>query len=128
MQKPINYQAGQTLVTLLVFVVIAAAVTSASVAILLNTTQASSIAANSVIAAHIADSGAENALLRLLRNPDYPGETLPVGDGEAQVNVTGTDPKTITSTGIIGDFQRTVQVVVTYNNNIMSVSSWNYSY
>lgn len=123
-----HYQSGQTLVTLLVFVLIAASITTAAVAVLLNTTQASSNATNSIVAAQIADSGAENALLRLLRNPNYAGETLPVGEGEAQIVVTGTDPKTITSTGVIRDFKKTVQVIVTYNNNIMSVSSWNYIY
>ncbi len=124
----INYRSGQALVTLLVFIVIAAVVTTTAVAILLNTTQSSSIAGNSIIAAQIADSGAENALLRLLRDPDYPGEVLPVGDGSASIVVTGTDPKTIVSTGTVGNFKKTVEVVVTYNDNIMSVSSWNYTY
>lgn len=119
---------GQTLVTLLVFILVATVVTTTAVAVLLNTTRASSIIGDSTIAAQIADSGAENALLRLLRDPDYPGETLPVGDGVATVTVTGTDPKTITSVGSIDNFRKTVQVTVTYTDNIMSVSSWRFVY
>ncbi len=121
-----NLQAGQTLITVLVFIIIASVVTTTAVAVLLNTTQSSSITSNSIVAAQIAESGAENALLRILRDPNYTGEILPVGEGSAQIQVTGTDPKTITSTGTIGDFQKTVQVVITYNNNIMSVSSWTF--
>ena len=120
-------QSGQTLVTLLVFIVVATAVTSTAVAILINTTRSSSILGESIKATQIADSGAENALLRLLRDPNYTGETLTVGEGTAIVSVTGSDPKTITSTGTIGNYKKTVQVIVTYNNT-MSVSSWNYVY
>ncbi|CAN5209201.1 hypothetical protein BH09PAT2_BH09PAT2_05200 [soil metagenome] len=120
-------QSGQTLVTLLVFIVVATAVTSTAVAVLINTTRSSSIIAQSITASHIADSGAENALLRLLRDPNYIGETLTVGSGIATITVTGTTAKTITSIGKIGNFQKTVQVVVTYNNN-MTVSSWTYTY
>ena len=123
----IKNQTGQTLVTLLVFIVVATAVTSTAVAILINTTRSSSILGESIKATQIADSGAENALLRLLRDPNYIGETLSIGQGTATVSVTGSNPKTITSIGTIGNYKSTVQVIVTYNNT-MSVSSWNYVY
>lgn len=123
----VKSQSGQTLITLLVFIVVATAVTSTAVAVLINTTRSSSILGQSITATHIAESGAENALLRLLRDPNYAGETLAVGAGTATITVTGSTTKTITSIGTIGDFQKTVQVVVTYNNT-MTVSSWNYSY
>lgn len=123
----INYQSGQTLVTLLVFIIIAATVTMTATVVLLNTTQSSSIETNNIIATQIADSGAENALLRLLRDPTYTGETLSIGEGTATISVTGSNPITITSTGTIGNYKKTVQVIVTYNNT-MSVSSWNYVY
>lgn len=125
--KFIQNQSGQTLVTLLVFIVVAMAVTSTAVAVLINTTRSSSILGESIKANQIADSGAENALLRLLRDPNYTGEVLTVGAGTATITVTGTNPKTITSTGTIGNYKKTVQVVVNYNNT-MSVSSWNYVY
>ncbi len=123
----IKDRSGQTLVTLLVFIVVATAVTSTAVAVLINTTRSSSIIGQSITATQIADSGAENALLRLLRNPNYTGETLTVGNGTATITVSGSNPKTINSIGKIGDFQKTVQVIVTYNNT-MSVTSWNYVY
>lgn len=123
----IKDRSGQTLVTLLVFIVVATAVTSTAVAVLINTTRSSSIIGESITATQIADSGAENALLRLLRDPNYSGETLTVGNGTATITVSGSNPKTINSVGRIGDFQKTVQIVVTYNNT-MSVTSWSYVY
>ena len=120
-------RSGQTLVTLLVFIVVATAITSTAVAVLINTTRSSSILGQSVTATQVADSGVENALLRLLRDPNYTGETLTVGNGTATVTVTGTTTKTITSIGRIGTFQKTAVVVVAYNDTI-SITSWNYSY
>lgn len=127
-QITIDLRAGQTLITLLVFIVVATTITTTAVAILLNTTESSSIASNAISATQIADSGAENAILRLIRDPSYTGEDMDIGNGNAHISVSGTNPKTITSIGSINNFKKTVQVIVTYNNNIMSVSSWNYVY
>jgi len=48
-----------------------------------------------------AESGAENALQRLLRDPGYTGESLTLPNGAATISVTGTMTKTITSVGSI---------------------------
>ena len=76
------------------------------------------------IAYEIAQAGVENAKLRLLRDPDYTGETLPVGDGSAEITVTknGTD-YTILSQGTIGNFKRQVEVSATYSNNLLVITS-----
>ena len=66
-------EAGQTLVTLLVFVVIATSITAAATAIMINTSQAASQVEKSFITTGVAESGIENALLRLLRDPNYTG-------------------------------------------------------
>lgn len=72
----------------------------------------------------IAESGAENAVLRILRNPNYSGETLTVGNGIAEISVNGSTQKTILSVGKTDNFVRKVQVVVVYVNNIATISSW----
>ncbi|OGK35932.1 hypothetical protein A3A93_05785 [Candidatus Roizmanbacteria bacterium RIFCSPLOWO2_01_FULL_38_12] len=119
-----NSQKGQTLVTLLVFVVVATSITAAATAIMINTSQASSQVENSFVSTGVAEGGIENALIRLLRNPNYTGETLPIGNGTATITVTGTDPKTITSIGVDGTHTKTIQVNVTYNDNIMTITDW----
>ena len=127
-KKRINFESGQTLVTLLVFIVMATVVTTAATAVMINTSQASTRVEGSNLATSVAESGIENALLRLLRDPSYTGETLSVGNGSATITVSGTDPKTITSIGRINNYIKTVEVTVTYNDNIMTVTSWKEQY
>ena len=120
-------KSGQTLVTLLVFSMVAMLVASTAVVIVIN----SALATNSTLlgtqALQIAESGAENSLLRLLRDPHYAGETLSVGEGTATSVVTGTTPKTMTITGNINGFQRKVIVIVTYTDT-MTIQSWKESF
>jgi flagellar basal body-associated protein FliL len=115
---------GQTLVTLLVFTIVAMTVASAAVAIMINVAQATNRIEGSIDASQVAESGIENALLRLLRDPSYTGETLPVGDGSVVIEVTGTDPKIVTAIGTVNSYSKTVQATVTFTNNIMQVTSW----
>lgn len=114
---------GQTLLMLLVFMIIAITITSAAtILILVNSANTQKMEGGS-IAFHLAESGIENALLRLLRNPNYAGETLSINGGTATITITGSNPYTITSTGKKGNFSRTLQVVINYNGN-MTISSW----
>ena len=119
---------GQTLVLLLVFIAIAITITSAAVVMIINSTQASSSFEQSILAYQLAESGAENAILRLLRDPTYTQETLTIGDGTATIEVTGSDPKTIQSTGRLGDFARTVVVTAQDMDGILTVVSWQEQY
>jgi len=124
-------QAGQTLVTLLVFTIVAITITSAAVVIILTNSIGTSKFEQGTNAYYVAESGAENGLLRLLRDPTYCGETLPVDSGTATIGVidggggcNGTSPITITSTGNMGNFSRKVRVIATFVNNILTVTSW----
>ncbi len=117
-------QNGQTLVTLLVFSVIALTVATAAVSIMLNVSHATNRVEGNITASQVAESGIENALLRLLRNPSYTGETLQVGDGTVVITVTGSNPKTVTAIGTLYSHTKTVEATVTFTNGIMSVTSW----
>lgn len=118
------YQKGQTLVTLLVFSVVALTVATTAVTIMINVSQATNRVEGHVNATQTAESGMENALLRLLRDPSYTGETLPVGSGSVVITVTGSNPKTVTAVGTVNSHIKTIQSTVTYTNGIMSVTSW----
>jgi hypothetical protein len=115
---------GQALVTLLIFMVIAVTVTAAAVSLVIINSVSTSKTQQAALVYSVAESGAENAVLRLLRNPFYTGETLAIGDGTAVITVTGTNPKIITSTGTIGTFKRTIEIQVSLTNNIMTIQSW----
>ncbi|KKU56970.1 hypothetical protein A3H89_05680 [Candidatus Amesbacteria bacterium RIFCSPLOWO2_02_FULL_48_11] len=119
---------GQTLVFLLVFVSMSLVITTAAVILAIANSQTTT---GQEMAAHtltIAESGAENALLNLLRNPAYSGGTLTVGQGQATIEVTGSDPFTINVTGTEGSFSRQVRVIAGYSEGILSVSSWQEMY
>ncbi len=117
-------QKGQTLVLLLIFMVITVTITAASVAMIVVNAKAGDKLQQGSNAYSIAESGAETAMIKLLRNPNYAGETLPVGNGQAVVTISGTNPKTIISKGSINNFTRKVQIIADYTNSVLTVTSW----
>ena len=122
--KKITNSSGQVLVTLLVFMVISIIITSAAVVILLVNSESGTKTVLGDEAYYTAESGAENALLRLLRDPYYNGETLQIGNGTATIAISGANPKTIQSIGKVGNFTRTIQVTTSYTDNVLTVTSW----
>lgn len=120
-----NGKRGQTLVLLLVFLAITAVIVSAvTVITIVNYTGATKFNQGD-IALSIAESGAENGILRLIRDHNYLGETLPVGSGSAVISVSnGTSTPIITAIGTIKNFRRTVEVRGAFNNNVFTITSW----
>jgi hypothetical protein len=119
--------AGQTLVTLIFFMVIATTVTTAAILVITTNILSGSRFQEGTIAYQIADSGAENALIRILRDPSYEGETLSVGSGSATIQVdgegTGMDPYIIISKGQKGSYIKRVEVTAVYENDELDVIS-----
>jgi len=115
---------GQALITLLVFAIIVLTIGAGSAAVLVVNMQSGQKQQIAFEAHAVAESGAENALLRLLRNPNYSGETLVVGNGTATITITGAATKTILSTGVVDDHIRKIQVTAGYVNNILTVLTW----
>src|SRR5215469_1202504 len=106
---------GQALITLLFFVVIAMSVTSAAVGMILISSQSGSDIESGFLAFQVARSGAENAKLRLLRDPTYTGETLTVDGGTSVIQVSQAGGiYTVTSTGTMGNFMKKFQMTLTY--------------
>ena len=118
------FDKGQALITLLIFVVVATIITSAAIIMLVVNITTTSKYQQGIFAYYIAESGAENALLRLLRDPGYTGETMTVGTGMAAITVNGDSQKTITSKGRIGNFERILEVRTDFSNNILNITSW----
>ncbi|MDP1743577.1 MAG: hypothetical protein Q8L51_02195 [Candidatus Amesbacteria bacterium] len=116
---------GQTLVVLLVFIAIAMAIVVAAVSSVINSTTGGSQYEIGQSAYLLAESGLEEAMLRLLRDPAYTGETLTTADGSTTIIVTGTIQKIIISTATVGNSTRKIQVEAEYINNVLTVISWN---
>ena len=116
---------GFALITLIVFMVIMTTVMAAAVSVLIINSETSGKVQQSTVAATVAESGAENAVLRMLRNPNYIGEDLPIEPGIAKITVTGSNPYVITSTGTYKNFKKTTIVNVNYDsNNRLVISNW----
>lgn len=124
MRKIAVYKSGQALVLLIVVMVVGTVITSAAVIFAIVNLKAASNLQSGEEAYAIAESGAENGILRLVRNPAYTGETLTVGSGQAVITVSGSGNLTIVSEGVRGNFRRKVEVNGSYVNNIFTVSTW----
>jgi len=116
---------GQALVTLLFFVLIGFSIISAAAAMIFNNTQAASVTEQGNYAYSAAESGIEEALVRLLRDPGYSGtplgEPLGINGGSVEIQVL---EGTIVSTGIYNNVMRKIEAQTVYNNNILEVISW----
>jgi len=124
MKTAITKQQGQTLIILLIYMVIAIIITTASIALVINSSRGTDKVYQGANSLDIAESGAETAMIKLLRDPNYIGETVAVGNGQAVITVTGTNPITIVSKGTLNNFTRTIQVVVDTSNNTLTATSW----
>jgi len=124
----IKKEAGQTLVSLLIFSVVALAVTTTAISVTINTSQATQAGEKRIYLQQAAQSGIENALLRFLRDPSYTGETMNIDDITIETAIVGSNPYTITATASNALFLHTEEAQITYTNNIVTISSWTSSY
>lgn len=115
-------QKGQTLIALLFFVLVGIIVTVASSLIIGINALAAAKLSQGEAARQLAETGAENAMISLLRDPTYSGETFAIGSDTIDVVVTGSTTKTIVSTGTTGNFVRKVEVVADYNGVLIPLS------
>lgn len=122
MKKNILKKSGQTLTALLVFMAIATTITAAAVVVIISGSTAASKYQQGIMTMQFAESAGENALLRLLRNPNYTGETLPVDGGSAVITVTGTTTKVIDVTATFGNFTRKMRLNAGYINGALTVT------
>lgn len=124
MKKSFKIQNGVALITLLFFTVIAINITAAAVVIVIVNSLSGAKVQQGMVAYQIAESGIENAKLRLLRDPEYTGETLTVGSGTVTTSVEKNGYQyTILSKGTFGNFQRQIQAVASYSASLLTITS-----
>jgi len=123
MKKFLNNQSGQSLITLLFFMVIGITVISAATLVLAAGILSAGNAEKGMNAYYLAESGAEDGILYLIRKPTYSG-TLPslsVGSGQVSVSI---NSGTITSTGTYGTTVKKIQVNTAFVSGAFNISSW----
>lgn len=119
-----QHQGGQALVTLLIFTAMAITITTTGAVLLITNLRGTTSTVASYDAYMVAESGVENALMQLLRNPNYSGETLTINNGTATITVEGDNPKIVTAVGRAHGFQRTVEAQVNDTLGMLEVLNW----
>ncbi len=115
---------GSALLAVIVVSAIATVIfTSASTSLLGQLIQ-SNTSTNTTKAYLLAESGIEDAILNLLRNQTYLGSTLTLNGSDITISVTGTNPKTVTSTVQFNNTKRTIEVILLSTENNLQISSW----
>jgi hypothetical protein len=123
-----EHEQGTSLVIVVVLGVVGMLIVAMGLALSTTAIQSNAAFIENRRAVLIAESAAENALLRLLRDPSYTGETLTIDGGTATIVVTGSGNKTIDVTTSVGSTVKTLRVQTTDVNGITTVSSWNEIY
>lgn len=72
----------------------------------------------------LAEAGVEEAIIRLLRNPDYQGGQLVLSDKNVNIEVSGDNPKTIVSTVDYFGKVKSTKVEVSLTSGSLEVLSW----
>ncbi|MBI5018872.1 hypothetical protein HZB58_01200 [Candidatus Gottesmanbacteria bacterium] len=120
-----QHSSGQVLIAMLYVMVIGILVTTGAIYALIGNTQSTTMFEAGSLAYSAAESGAENALLRLVRNPAYAGELITItSDQSALITVSTSSGITIVSTGSYGTVQKQVEVKVHYNGGELITDSW----
>lgn len=113
---------GQSLISLIFISIIGITIAMGATMLVLINSQSTLELQQGTIAFETAQSGAENALLKLLRDPDYSGETITVDGGTSDILVSNSSGTYIaTASGKIGNYIRKVQVKAHYDNNYILV-------
>ena len=119
-----NYQKGQALITLLVFMIVGIIIVTSAIEVIFVNSLAASKMERGTENYYLAESGIENGILRLLRNPDYTGETLSLVEGDVEIQVVPGSPILMTATAVENNVMRKIQAEIVYNNGMFTISSW----
>lgn len=116
---------GQALVILLFVALIGITVITAAAVVAYGNISSASVVEQGNYAYYIAESGVEEGLLRLIRNPSYTGtpvgQPLSIGGGNVTIEVSG---NTITATGIYNNNVRKIRADTVYVNYTRTITSW----
>ena len=119
-----HYQHGYILTALLVFIVVILVISTTSIMVSISSLRGQSHIDAGVATLNAAESGAENAILRLLRDPGYTGENLVVDGVDIELSVLHGTPTIVTSTADSGAYEKTIEVRLVRTNGILQLQSW----
>lgn len=124
--KRINHtSSGQAVVTVIFIAVIGMFIATGAIFAVANALESSSSEELGALAFQAAESGIENSVLRLMRDPSYTGETMEIDEAStATVSVTTDTGITIQSIGTAGVVSKKIIARAHYDNLVLIVDSW----
>lgn len=124
-QSPItNSQKGYVLTSLLIFIVVIVLISTTSILVSISSMRGQTHFDSGRQALMAADSGIENAILRLLRDPDYNGETLEIDGTTVEILVEINNQFIITAVADSGAHEKTVRVTLDRVDGVLQIISW----
>jgi hypothetical protein len=121
-KSKIDRQGGQALIMLLFFIMIGITITTTAILIIAGNSLAATDVQQGEVARQMAETGAENALLQILRG-NYANESIILPEGTIEVTITNGGNITIDSVGTAGNYVKKVRVTAT-KDGMMDVTSW----
>jgi len=117
-------QKGQALVSIVVLAAAAAVIAAGAALTAISLSKTAALSKDSDKVYYLAESGAEEALLALLRDPTYTGNNQKLDNTSVVISVTGINQKTIISEAFNNNVKRRVEVLAQLTNNILTITSW----
>jgi len=118
---------GQALIMLLFFIMMGITITTTAIFIIAGNSLSVMNVNEGEVARQMAETGAENALLQILRGNYTKGgitlESITLPDGDVNVKITDGVPITVDSVGKAGNYIKKIGVTVTKDGK-MDVTSW----
>lgn len=120
-----NNKSGQILTSVIVFMAFGLSVIALSAVLTIINIQSTAKNAQSAQALNYAEAGAEEGVLRLIRDPAYSGGTLLIDTVSVPITVTGDAvSKIVTATATYNGFTKKIQAQVSLANNKLTLISW----
>jgi len=125
LKKLHSNKSGQILTSVIVFMAFGLSVIALSSVLTIINIQSTAKNSESTKTLSYAEAGAEEAILRLVRDPGYSGGTLLIDDVSVLVVVTGDAVnKTISSTAAYNGFTKKIEAAVSLADSKVSLLSW----
>lgn len=121
------WKKGQAMVLVIVVSVVLLVVAGAAAAMVVANILALSREEQGILAYSLAESAVEEGILRSLRDPglEIVSEEIIMEGGVAELRIVGSDPKVITATGTKSLQQKTIEVVLRFDEGQLVIDSWN---
>lgn len=120
-----NGTEGQALITVIFIAVIGMMIATGAIMTLVSSFESTSVQELDRLAIAAAESGVENSVIRLMRDPTYTGEMLQVdANSTATVTVVSNPSITITSTGVVGSVAKKIVATAHFSALALILDSW----